>query len=134
VQDSNDTDFEEYLKSFSPVAPLALPQTKNVRYRSIRVAAISGAIAAGMAIVLTGVVVSHTRTVRGVERQSLGAASAKDQPPLPPLTVRSANGWLATAPSIGAALDDLAFRSKNAPPPADKKSAIAVLREEKTSL
>jgi hypothetical protein len=53
---------------------------------------------------------------------------------LEPLTMRSANAWLATAPSFKAAVDDLAFRSQTSPLPQGTQSAVAVLSKEKSRL
>ena len=135
MHDSNDSEFETFLKSYKPVAPIALPKERSKGYRSFRALLILGTIAAGIVILATGIVASHSRARhRGVEHPTPEAASAGERPSSPPLTVGSANGWLGAAPSIEAALDDLAFRSKNTPGSANNKSAIAVLRQENTTL
>jgi hypothetical protein len=51
-----------------------------------------------------------------------------------PLTIRDANALLATAPSFKAAVDGMAFQSKAISLPKDKRSALAVLSEEKNKL
>jgi hypothetical protein len=61
-------------------------------------------------------------------------AVAERHAPSEPLTMRSANAWLATAPSFKAAVDDLAFRSQVSPVPQGKQSAVAVLSKEKIRL
>jgi hypothetical protein len=135
VHELNDSEFETYLRSYRSVVPIALPRPKRNGYRTFRALLVLGTIAAGIAILVAGIAVSYTRAGhRGVDHRTLEAASPGDRPSLPPLTVGSANGWLGTAPSMDAALDDLAFRSKNTPSPANNKSAIAVLRQENTTL
>lgn len=132
---SDDKQFEAYLKNFRPVVPIALPRAKYRRYGSIGSLALGGSIAASIAILIMGIVVWHTRTqYRGVGRRILEPVPINRRLPLPPLTIGSANRWIKAAPSIATALDDLAFRAKNAPIPPNKKSAVAVLREEKTML
>jgi hypothetical protein len=69
-----------------------------------------------------------------VPRAARDVAFAERHAPSEPLTMRSANAWLATAPSFKAAIDDLAFRSQASPLPQGKQSAIAVLRKEKIRL
>ncbi len=51
-----------------------------------------------------------------------------------PLTMRSANALMAKAPSFKAMVDDMAFRSQTIPLPKGKRSAVAVLSEEKIKL
>ena len=54
--------------------------------------------------------------------------------PSAPLTIRSANAWLAQAPTVKAGIDLLAFSSQNTPFKNGKQSAIAVLSKEKIKL
>jgi hypothetical protein len=51
-----------------------------------------------------------------------------------PLTMRSANALMAKAPSLKALVDDMAFHSQSIPLPTGKRSAVAVLGEEKIKL
>jgi hypothetical protein len=74
---------------------------------------------------------SHRVVVPNTARD---VAFAERHAPSEPLTMRSANAWLATAPSFKAAVDDLAFRSQTSPLPQGKQSAVAVLSKEKIRL
>lgn len=130
----DDEEFESYLKTFKPAAPTALPKSVPRRYRLIEPPALWGSIAASLILLIAGLAVWQVRPYRGAGRRMLEPVSVNGKPPLPPLTIGSANRWLAAAPSADAALDDLAFRAKNAAIPAGKKSALAVLREENTKL
>lgn len=131
---SDNKHFEAYLKNFMPMAPTALPRNTYRRHRSIRVLALWGSIAASVTILIIGIVVWHTRTLFRHDPRIIEPVSVNSKPPLAPLTIDPANRWLEAAPSVDAALDDLAFRAKNAPISTNKKSALAVLREENMHL
>ena len=131
---ANDKEFEAYLKTFKPVAPKALPEIKTIRHRPFRALVLAGVLSAGIVILIVGSSVSYTRMVRQEIGRQTPPILPKGHPPLAPLTIRSANNWLATAPSIDAALDDLAFSPKSPPAPANDKSALAALREANTTL
>jgi hypothetical protein len=82
-----------------------------------------------------GAVILHVRSIRTAVPNMAGDAEvAERHAPPEPLTMRSANAWLATAPSFKAAVDDLAFRSQTRPLPQGKQSAVAVLSKEKIRL
>ena len=130
----NDDEFETYLKSFVPVDAVALPQAKRSWSHTRKVRLILGAIAAGGAIWVTGMGLTHTRPERRTQPRATQAVSKAGAVSLPPLTVGSANRWLVSARSIDAALDDMVFSPKDLPNPAKSKSAIAVLRQESTTL
>ena len=92
-------------------------------------------LAAVAAIIVIGAVTLHIRCSRiVVSNTASDAAVAERHAPSEPLTMRSANAWLATAPSFKAAVDDLAFRSQTSPLPQGKQSAVAVLSKEKIRL
>jgi hypothetical protein len=137
VQTPDDEQFESYLKRFHPVAPEPL---RAVRLAASRRLFTPGAwVAAIAAVLIVGVIVLqtralHTRNSRVAAPTVRYVASLGRRAPSEPLTIGSANAWLATAPSLEAAIDDLAFGVKSNPIPRDKQSAIAVLREEKTKL
>ena len=130
----NDDELETYLKSFVPVDAVALPQAKRSWSHSRKVRLTLGAIAAAGAIWVTEIGLTHTRTERRTPRRAAQAVSKAGAVSLPPLTVGSANRWLVSARSIDAALDDMVFSPKDLPNPAKSKSAIAVLRQESTTL
>lgn len=130
----DDEQFEAYLKRFQPLAPEPVP-TINVRGSSRRSSSLGRWPAAVAAILILGAVVLHFRSSRVViPHSSSDAAFAPRLAPSEPLTMQSANAWLAKAPSFKAAVDGLAFRPQITPPPQGKQSAVAVLSKEKIRL
>jgi hypothetical protein len=134
VQTPDDEQFEAYLKRFHPIAPQPVP-TLSVSHSSRRSLPFGTWLAAVAAILVIGAVILHILSNRVVVSNRAGdAAIAERHAPSEPLTMRSANAWLATAPSFKAAVDDLAFRSQINPLPQGKQSAVAVLSKEKIRL
>jgi hypothetical protein len=134
VQTPDDEQFEAYLKRFHPIAPEPVP-TLSVSHSSRRSLPFGTWLAAVAAILVIGAVILHILSNRVVVSNRAGdAAIAERHAPSEPLTMRSANAWLATAPSFKAAVDDLAFRSQINPLPQGKQSAVAVLSKEKIRL
>jgi hypothetical protein len=130
VQIPDDEQFKNHLKRFHPIAPKPIP-TRRIAAASWRSFAPVAWLAAPAAIVTVGTLILYTPANRVVVRDvTIDVASAEQHPPSDPLTLRTANAWLANAPSFKAALDDLAFRSKGNPIPAGKQSAVAVLSKE----
>jgi hypothetical protein len=134
VQTPDDEQFEAYLKRFHPIAPEPVP-TLSVGHSSRRSPPLGIWLAAVAAILVIGAVILHVRSSRiVVSNTASDAAVSERHAPSEPLTMRSANAWLATAPSFKAAVDDLAFRSQTSPLPQGKQSAVAVLSKEKIRL
>jgi hypothetical protein len=134
VQTPDDEQFEAYLKRFHPIAPEPIPAL-SVGHSSRRSLTMGIWLAAVAAILVIGAATLHIRNSRIVVSNTAGdAAVAERHAPSEPLTMRSANAWLATAPSFKAAVDDLAFRSETSPLPQGKQSAVAVLSKEKIRL
>jgi hypothetical protein len=134
VQTPDDEQFEAYLKRFHPIAPEPVPAL-SVGHSSRRSPSLGIWLAAVAAILVIGAVALHIRSSRiVVSNTASDAAVAERHAPSQPLTMRSANAWLATAPSFKAAVDDLAFRSQTSPLPQGKQSAVAVLSKEKIRL
>ena len=134
MQTPDDEQFEAYLKRFDPIAPEPVP-TLNVAHRSRRSLVLATWLAAVAAILVIGAVILHIRSNRvAVPNTARDVAFAERHAPSEPLTMRTANAWLATAPSFKAAVDDLAFRSQTSPLPQGKQSAVAVLSKEKFRL
>jgi hypothetical protein len=134
VQTPDDEQFEAYLKRFHPIAPEPVP-TLSVGHSSRRSPPLGIWLAAVAAILVIGVVILHVRSSQiVVSNTASDAAVSERHAPSEPLTIRSANAWLATAPSFKAAVDDLAFRSQTSPLPQGKQSAVAVLSKEKIRL
>jgi len=134
VQTPDDEQFEAYLKRFHPIAPEPVP-TLSVGHSSRRSPPLGIWLATVAAILVIGAIILHVRSSRiVVSNTASDAAVAERHAPSEPLTMRSANAWLATAPSFKAAVDDLAFRSQTGPIPQGKQSAVAVLSKEKIRL
>ena len=130
----DDEQFEAYLKRFHPIAPEPVP-TLSIGHSSRRSPPLGIWLAAVAAILVMGAVILHVRSGRiVVSNTASDAAISERHAPSEPLTMRSANAWLATAPSFKAAVDDLAFRSQTSPLPQGKQSAVAVLSKEKIRL
>jgi hypothetical protein len=134
VQTPDDEQFEAYLKRFHPIAPEPVP-TLRAGYASRRSLSLGTWLAAVAAILVIGTAILHIRSNRGVvPNTARDVGFAERHAPSEPLTMRSANAWLATAPSFKAAVDELAFRSQTSPLPQGKQSAVAVLSKEKIKL
>lgn len=134
MQTPDDEQFEVYLKRFHPIAPEPVPPL-SVGSASRCSLSVGTWLAASAAVVLVGAAILHIRRSRVVVPNTVrDVAFAERRAPLQPFTMRSANAWLATAPSFKAAVDDLAFRSPTSPLPQGEQSAVAVLSKEKTKL
>jgi hypothetical protein len=129
VQTPDDEKFEIYLKSFDPMVPAPLPALK-VGDASRHSLGLGPYLVAFAIVILLAVLTFHIRETRVVQ---VGVSGQRHKQ-LEPLTLRSANAWLMTAPSFKAAIDDLAFRPQSHPVPQGKQSAVAVLSEEKIKL
>jgi hypothetical protein len=134
VQTPDDEPFEAYLKRFHPIAPEPVPAIK-FGYASRRSLSLGAWIAAVAAVFVIGTVILRVHSHRVVVSNTAhDIAFADRHAPAEPLTMRSANDWLSTAPSFKAAVDGLAFRSQTRPFPQGKQSAVAVLSKEKIRL
>jgi hypothetical protein len=134
VPTPHDKQFEAYLKRFHPIAPEPVP-TRRVSHASPRSVSLGSWLAAVAAILVIGAVILHIRSHRVVGSNTAhDVAFAERHAPAGPLTMRSANAWLATAPSFKVAVDDLAFRSQASALPQGQQSAVAVLSKEKNRL
>ena len=131
----DDGKFEAYLKRFHPIPPEPVP-TLSLSHSRRRSPPLRIWLAATAAIfLLVGAVVFRSRNGRTIVTNTAGNAEVVARHALPePLTTRSANAWLAKAPSFKAAVDDLAFDSQTSPLPQGKQSAVAVLSKEKIRL
>jgi hypothetical protein len=134
VRTPDDEQFEAYLKRFHPIAPETLPAL-SLGHSSRRSLPLGMWLAAVAALLVMGAVILLIRSSRMVRSNPASNASvAGRHAPSEPLTMRSANAWLAAAPSFKAAVDDLAFGSRTGPLPPGQQSAIAVLSKEKIRL
>lgn len=131
----NDEQFERYLKQFRPVAPEVLPSagTSLGSHRSLRLGAWVAALAA---LLMFGTLILVMRRIRVVvaPQAPRDVASMEQRAASEPLTLRSANAWLARAPSFHAAVDALAFRSSDNSVRQGQQSAVALLSKEKIKL
>ena len=128
-----DDRFEAYLKRFIPLAPAALPieRPSYVARRSLMFTACAAAVTA----ILIVVIALYSRRGQTHATQAIdNSLGTEELVSAEPLTIRSANVWLTTAPSFKAAVDDMAFQPKATPLPKDKHSALAVLSKEKVKL
>ena len=134
MQTPDDEQFEVYLRQFHPIVPEPVPLLR-VGWASRHSFSLRAWLATAAAILVIGSFIFHIRSNRVVvPNVARDAAFSERHAPSEPLTMRSANAWLATAPSFKAAVDDLAFRSQTGPLPQGKQSAVAVLSKEKIKL
>jgi hypothetical protein len=129
-----DARFEAYLKQFSPLTPTPLPAERH-GHASRRSFVLAAWAATAAAILVAGLIVFHSHPGGPqVAPPTESFAGAEQLINTPPLTIRSANALLATAPSFKAAVDEMAFSSKATSLPKDKHSALTELSKEKTKL
>lgn len=127
MQTPEDKQFEIYLKRFRPIAPKPI-KTPPVADASQWWFAPATWITALAVVLIMEIIIWHTRSSRVVVRDRVHDVAFVDRrAPLEPLTMRTANVWLVTAPSFQAAVDDLAFRSRTDPIPPGEQSALTVL-------
>lgn len=128
-----DEKFEFYLKEFHPLTPAPLPAHAFVRVpRSSRPLQLWGAFAFAVLIIGIAGVLMQLRHIPEGPKAGNEAPAGLFVPT--PLTLRSANASLASAPSYKAALDNMAFRSQSSTVPQGKQSAVAILAKEKIKL
>ena len=134
MQTPDEEQFEAYLRRFHPIAPEPVP-TLSVGHSSRPSLSIGTWLAVVAAILIIGAAILQIRGNRVVVPNTASdVVFAERRAPSEPLTMRSANAWLATAPSLKAAVDGLAFRSQPNPLPQGKQSVVAVLSKEKIRL
>ncbi|MGA2855350.1 MAG: hypothetical protein ABSE40_00690 [Candidatus Sulfotelmatobacter sp.] len=130
----DDERFEAYLRQFRPQVPDPLP-TEGLGHAPRHRFVLRAWLAAAAAVLVIGAIGLQIRSGRVTAPKTTGdAASAGQFVPLQPLTMRSANALLATAPSYKAVVDTLAFPTQAPPLTADKQSAIALLGKERIKL
>lgn len=132
MPDSEDERFESYLKQFRPLEADALPaqETRPAPRRHFVFAIYAAGIV--MALVIVAVTAFRVPNPRGSGEPKQSAAVNRLGPT--PLTMQRANALLAKAPSVKAAMDELAFPAASSAVPKDKQSALAVLSKEKIKL
>ena len=133
MQTPDDEQFQLYLKIFDPIVHESIPGLK-VAHASRHPLKRDRYVAAFAIVVLLTVITFRIREARVVSNRVPEFASVERPGQLEPLTMRSANALLTTAPSFKAAIDDLAFRREIDLVPQGKQSAVAVLSKEKIKL
>jgi hypothetical protein len=123
--------FETYLKQFRPLAPdeLLVNEMSLVPHRHFGLTIRAAGVVAIVILAAAGLrILNHRRA------QESYHTVAVELPASAPLTMRRANGLLATAPSYKAVMNELTFSLKSSPVPKDKQSALTVLGKEKIKL
>jgi hypothetical protein len=134
VPTPEDERFERYLKQFRPLPPETLQIEKHERATRLPfVFAKWTAVAAAAAAMLIAAVLTNQSRLKPTHSPS-GTGSPATVERLTSLTIGSANGLLARAPSVKAAVDQVAFRSQTTPLSKGTQSALAVLSKENIKL
>jgi hypothetical protein len=132
----DDDRFEEYLKQFRPLTPD--PLTAMVPPRTSRRRIKFGAWAmAAASIVAAGFFVLYPSGKSGQTPDAETIARIKQLPESQPLTIGRANELLTAAPSLKAAVDNVAaqaLQSRGSSLPENKQSALVALGKEKAKL
>ena len=126
---SDDSQFETYLKAFRPNVPEVLP-IEHRRWPT-HPSAMRWSLAIAVLLIVAATVLLFGPTNRVVQSPIRESISGTEAAPLPPLTLGRANLLLANAPSFKDAVDSLAIHPSGSSIPKGKQSAIAVLRKEK---
>ena len=129
-----DERFERYLKQFRPLAPETLQIEKHERATRLPfVFAKWTTVAAAMLI--AAVLTNQSRLKPTHSPSGTGSpATVELLTSSQPLTIGSANALLARAPSVKAAVDQVAFQSQATPLSKGTQSALAVLSKENIKL
>jgi hypothetical protein len=136
LNDLNDDDkFESFLREFRPrrPRPLTIDGLEPGRSRRFVLRAWAGAAAAIVVAAILLFIAKHGQKQPGTPDTARNSAPVELTSP-EPLTIASANALLAQAPSVKAAVDQMAFSPQSAQVPEGKHSALAVLSEEKIKL
>ena len=132
MPDPNDERFKTYLKQFRPLVPDALPVNQMRPAPRGHIVLTIWAVGGIVVMVIVGVASLRIMDHR-VTGESTHSASVEFLAPTQ-LTMRGANGLLATAPSYKAVMNELAFPPQTSIVPKDKQSALAVLGKERIKL
>ena len=129
----DDEQFEKYLKQFRPVAPEALPLKEQDRARRPLWFAAWAAVAAAILVAVILSLRFYQRPSPVRETRVAGPNVERLANPQP-LTIRSANALLASAPSFKAAVESVAFQPGSRPLSEGRHSALAALGKEESKL
>ena len=129
----DDQQFEARLKEFRPLAAEPLPVERSIPARRGKFVLVACAAAIVLAVVAAVIARQRTNQFTTIQRK-VQVVDVKvkvvDVVEAHPLTIRSANELLASAPSVKSALDELALRSRPKQLPRGTQSALAVLGKE----
>lgn len=130
----DDEKFGLYLKQFRPRGPepLRVERSRAVWRHPFALAA--SVTAGALVVVLAGFGLHHHPNPNSAASAARNGAVVEQLSDTQALTLRSANALMATAPSLKAAVDDMAFRSQTLSLAKGKLSAVAVLSKEKIRL
>lgn len=137
TQQNDDEKFEKFLRQFRPRAPepLLIEPLEHVGKRRMTFAVWAAAVAAMVVLAVVMFTIKHGFQEAGSPATVQNSAGGVEQiTSQPPLTIASANAVLAQAPSVKAAVDQIAFKPESTRLPKGKYSALAVLSEEKIKL
>jgi hypothetical protein len=129
----DDERFEHYLKQFRPLAPEVLHAKKPGSAR-LRLSVFAASAVAVVIVLIAAVLMIRHRPTATHSAEGAGSLGVGQLGNLQPLTIGSVNALLARAPSVRAALDQLAHRPQNARLAEGTQSALAVLSREDTKL
>lgn len=129
----DDEQFERYLKQFRPVAPEPLP-TVSRQPATRRPFGLAAWTMAAAAFIIAAILIFQLWPKPAPQFDAAILTGAEQQANQQPLTMATANALLAKSPSVGAAFDQVAFRSKPTHMPKGKQSALAVLSQDNNKL
>jgi hypothetical protein len=121
---------EAHLKEFRPLDAEPLPLERAVQPRRRRFVLAACAAAAIAIVIVVLLKIPYEGDLTTAPQHAVKQTPAEQPANGRPLTVRTANELLAGAPSVKAALDELAFRSRRKQLPRGTQSALAVLGKE----
>jgi len=131
---NDDEKFESFLREYRPRAlePLHIEQQERTRRRQFVFGSLVAAAAA--ALVVAMFTISNPSRWTHLPKDTEAPASAEQLINQQPLTIGKANALLARAPSVKAAVDQMAFKSQTTQLSKGKHSALAVLSQENIKL
>jgi hypothetical protein len=131
MQPNDDEKFESFLKQFRPRAPEPLRMERQWIFRS----PLRFAFGTAAAVLVTAVLVIHFLPKRVPTHEGAqDVANVERFTHFEPLTIAKANALLAQAPSVKAAVDDMAFKPQSTQLSQGKHSALEVLSQENMRL
>jgi len=136
VPTPDDERFEHYLRQFRPLDPEPLPNEQPARVTHRRFLLAAWALAAAAVLFVAALTMQLRRDpAEPAHPHDTGIAVSAERLMNPmPLSVGTANAFLAQSPSVKSTLDQMAFQSQTAQIPKGKRSALAALGKENFKL